>query len=50
MFTAEIEFPGAGRFSREWLESNPQKLQELLSHCQGQPRCLCKPEGLPLEI
>lgn len=46
-----IEFPGIGSFSREWLEENPERAQEMLAECKGRyPLCLCRSPGLPLYI
>lgn len=46
-----IEFPGLGSFSREWLEEQPERAQELLAKCKGRyPLCGCREPGLPLYI
>ena len=46
-----IEFPGIGSFSREWLEENGERAQELLARCKGRyPLCLCRSPGLPMYI
>ena len=51
MQAIEIEFPGQGRFTRDWLETHPDQAQVLLSRCKGRsPVCLCRTPGLPLYI
>jgi hypothetical protein len=46
-----IDFKGHGTFTRDWLDQHPEEAQGLLAQFKGEyPRCLCKPEGLPLYI
>jgi hypothetical protein len=46
-----IDFPGQGRFSRDWLERNPERAQELMAASKdAYPQCLCVAGGLPLYI
>lgn len=46
-----IEFPGQGRFSRDWLEQHPERAQQIMASCaDGYPNCLCVDAGLPLYI
>ncbi|MFL6605785.1 MAG: DUF1173 family protein [Steroidobacteraceae bacterium] len=51
MRAIEIEFPGIGTYSREWLDQHGEEAQVILSRCKGQyPRCLCRSPGSLLYI
>jgi hypothetical protein len=51
MQVIEIEFPGIGTYSREWLDAHAEEAQLILGRCKGQyPRCLCRPTGSRLYI
>lgn len=53
MDTAKVEilFSDGERFKREWLESHPERANEILRRYKGSyPLCLCQQDGIPLHI
>lgn len=51
MKSVTIRFKEIGDFTREWIEQNEEKSQEIFKRAKGQrPSCMCRPAGIPMYL